>query len=380
MVYLCLALFVYVCFALKNNKIIKTTLGNEIIVPGQEKEQKISWLAVVVLILFSGLRAHSVGSDLVHYKWVFDRIAQNHNINAGDYFYGALYKILNWFCSLISVEEIGFTILLVIISAIVVLFAVVVAKTVSKDISMAMFLFVCFDVYISSFSMLRQSIAVAFVMLAFKFMIDRKPWNFVLCVLSAYYFHESAIFILPIYLFNFFSSQKKELIMYIIGFIIMVVFALYDEEIIIELCKILNLHYYSSYGMEGNSMTMMSYIKAFLMVGIFMFFLLYRFYCKKKNIQLSKTYSISLMWFYLTVLLNVYNIITGEFLTHSRMTYYFSWVLMLLVPEFLNSIENKKWKKIFTVVMIVAGICYLSTTVVLRDQFIVNPYKTIFGI
>ena len=44
MIYLLVAIFVYVSFALKNNKIIKTTVGNELIIPMERNKQKISWI------------------------------------------------------------------------------------------------------------------------------------------------------------------------------------------------------------------------------------------------------------------------------------------------------------------------------------------------
>ena len=379
MLYLFLALFVYVCFALKNNKIIKTTVGNELIIPAERNKQKISWLAVVVLILFAGVRDFYVGSDLPHYYWVFERIGKNHNISNGDQYYGVLYKILNWICSMISVGDLGFSIMLLIISIVVVLSAVYVSKEMSSDISMSMFLFVCIDCYVSSFSMLRQSFAIVFVMIAFKSIYNKRPFVYILSILSAYFFHESAILLLPLYLIRFLNKRSIEYVLYFLGAVCLVLFSFYEEQIVDIICRTFNFHYYSSYGVKGAPLTMMSYLKGIMIIGVFVFFLLFRRYREKKNLKTSKCFDLCLIFYYFSALLNFYNMLTGYFITISRMTYYFTWVLILMVPEFLESIENKKWKKIFTCLMVVAGICYLSTTVVLRDQFLIDPYKTIFG-
>ena len=378
MIYLLVAIFVYVSFALKNNKIIKTTVGNELIIPMERNKQKISWIAVVVLILFSGLRGHLVGSDLPHYKMIFDLVGKEHNINNTHEHYGFLFNFAVWLSGVISTESIGFTILLMISSIIVVLTAAYVSKECSSDISISMLLFVCFDTYILSFSGLRQSMAIGLIMIAFKYMHDKKPLNFAIMVVLAYYFHDSAIFVLPLYLLNFVNKKNIEYILYAVGVAFIVIYSFVDEIIMEIVCDLLDLHYFYFYGMIGEKLTMMSYLKAFMLIGVFVFFLGYKIYNERKGKTFSRKYTLCLMTYYLAALLNLYNIMTGSFMIISRMIYYFSWTLILLVPEFLASIENPKWKKIFTVLMIVAGICYLSTTVVLRDQFCVTPYRTMF--
>ncbi|MBQ7917741.1 MAG: EpsG family protein [Clostridia bacterium] len=380
MVYLCLALFVYVCFALKNNKIIKTTLGNEIIVPAKEKEQKISWLAVVVLILFSGLRAHSVGGDISTYRIAFNEIGFAHSVENGYVHYEPFYKILNWATTLFGPTDTAFSVFLLIISIINVVLVVYVAKTISSDIALTMFLFVCVDIFIPSLSLLRQAIAISFIILSLKYVYEKKPLKFIICVIVAYFFHDSALLMLVLYLFNLLKNNKHNYYYYGFGFIILIVFAIFDEEIILRLCNALGFNYYWWYSMGGDKLSLLSHLKAISVVMVCGFFIAYKIYRDEKGKPLGKKYNLFLNIYYVAALLNIYNMIAGTLGIVSRMMYYFSWVLMLLVPEFLNSIENKKWKKIFTILMIVAGICYLSTTVVLRDQFGVNPYKTIFQV
>lgn len=50
-----------------------------------------------------------------------------------------------------------------------------------------------------TFTYLRQIIAVSIGSLAIKYVIDRKLWKFLLCVLVAFSFHNSAIVLLPLY-------------------------------------------------------------------------------------------------------------------------------------------------------------------------------------
>ena len=378
MVYLCLALFVYVCFALKNNKIIKTTLGNEIIVPAKEKEQKISWLAVVVLILFSGLRAHSVGGDLGVYNTNFMDIAKDHNINAGYQSYGLFFKILNWCCSFLPVTT-GFHMMLIILAIMNILLMVFAVKKLSPDISLTMFLIMCIDVFIPSLSMLRQGVAVSLIILSFKYIYEKNWRLFLVCVISAACFHESALFLLPTYFFNFFCDKKKCYVLYGLGFLVFFIFAIYDHDIVRWLCKMLGWHYYASYKIQGSALTMFSYIKNIGMILVFAFFLIYKIFRDAVNKPLNRMFVLSLNMFFIVALICVYNIVSGGFLIISRMIYYFSWSIILIVPHFIGEIKNKKHRAFFTIAAVIIGLLYLSTTVVIRDQFNVVPYSTIFG-
>ena len=378
MFYLLLAVFVYVAFALKNGKIIKTTIGNEIVVAQKSHKQQISWVAVFMLLFISGFRTMSVGSDLPHYRWCFDRIAENHSIFAGDPYYGKFYLILNWLCSIFGANDISFTVLLLCVSAINIFLVVYIAKTMSPDISLTMFLFMCMDIFIPSLSMLRQSVAVSFVILSFMFLHKRRFLQFFACVLLGSLFHESAIIILPIYLLNFIPHTKNSVWAYLAIIIGFIVFAIFDDVIVKWVCIIFDFHYYWSYKMMGEKMTAMSNIKYTIFIAVFMFFWIYKIYCDRKHIELDRKYQTCLNFYFFVALVSIYNIISGRLFIVSRIIYYFTWSIILLVPLFLKSIKNKKTRTILTVLVIVAGLLYLSTVVVLRDQFSVMPYDTVF--
>ena len=157
------------------------------------------------------------------------------------------------------------------------------------------------------------------------------------------------------------------------------VFAIYDHDIVRWLCKTLGLHYYASYKMQGSALTMFSYVKNIGMILVFVFFLIYKIIRDAINKPLKRKFVLSLNIFFVVALICVYNIFSGGFLIISRMIYYFSWSIVLIVPYFLAEIKNKKYRVLFTMLVIIIGLMYLSTTVVIRDQFNVVPYSTILG-
>lgn len=378
MFYLLLALFVYVLFAIKNGKIIKTTIGNEIVLYTNKTEQKISWIAVFVLLFISGFRAYSVGCDVGAYKWCFDKIATTRNLYAGGSYFGIFYLILNWICSLFVTGEKAFTLLLLLLSVFNILTVVCVAKTISSDISITMFLFVSMDIFIPSFSMLRQSIAVSFVILAFKYLNNKKPLQYFSCIILGAMFHESVILLAALYFIREILFFKRIELIYVLFLAIFLVFVLFDEQIIIWVCETFNFHYYTLYSMIGEDMSLMANLKYIMFIAVFLFFWGYKIFCDKKGIKLNDKYQTCLTIYFIVALISVYNILSGKLLIISRMVYYFSWSIIFLVPMFLESIKNKKLKVLCTALVIVAGLLYLSTSVIIRDQFYVTPYKTIF--
>lgn len=65
--------------------------------------------------------------------------------------------------------------------------------------SFAVFLYVATGNYFLSLNVMRQYVAVALGLLAVAFVLDRKPWRFIVCIAAAASFHYSAIALLPLY-------------------------------------------------------------------------------------------------------------------------------------------------------------------------------------
>ena len=78
--------------------------------------------------------------------------------------------------------------------------------------------------YVFHFSALKQSIAMAILMLAFDYLVDRKPIQFVLTVLVASLFHLPSIIFLPSYWLTRFHLGKKYLIVFGVALIMTYLF------------------------------------------------------------------------------------------------------------------------------------------------------------
>jgi hypothetical protein len=104
----------------------------------------------------------------------------------------------------------------------------------------------------------------------------------------------------------------------------LVVFAIFDEEIVLRLCNALGYNYYWWYSMGGDKLTLFSYLKAFAVVVVCCFFVGYKIYRDKKRKPLNNRYNLYLNIYYIAAMINVYNMIAGTLSIVTRMFYYFS--------------------------------------------------------
>jgi len=90
----------------------------------------------------------------------------------------------------------------------------------SLDIVISTLIFISFPIfYFTSFSIVRQYIAVSIVFYGFKYIKERRLYPFVTIIILAILFHKSAIIALPIYfMYNKFFNKNFILFIYVFGF------------------------------------------------------------------------------------------------------------------------------------------------------------------
>ena len=378
MEYLLIAILTYTLFFIRNNYFAKSYAGVD--ETKVENYNKVSYLAVIILILFAGLRAFSVGYDVPNYYKNFELILESKDLSDGHSF-ELLYNIINLMCAYIFGES-GFTFVLIICAAIILVCVTFTAKNLSPDISLTMFLFVTVDVYFRGFDQLRQSVAIAILMCAVVFVVKRKPIMFIFFVLLATLFHNTSLIFLPVYLFNYIN--KKNVIQYsFYGVVILVaaVFCIFEKQIIKIVCDIFGLSYYDQYVAAGfgiEKLTTIGWFEIVFNVLIVGFFLIYKIWYEKKNKkQISSNYNLFLGLYFCSTILYLVSAICGRPSLYGRLVYYFFWSLIILVPIFISTIENKKWKMAMQCVMMLVGFLYLILSIFLIDAHGIVPYVSV---
>lgn len=170
---------------------------------GAKKAQWINTLFIIAIpIIFAAVR-YNVGAD---YHVYVAGINRYDNVTIMDYLRGA---------DLISGEPIGMVIVKKLSQGSPVLYFGILSfltygpivyalmkkwgKLPNSVLALAVF-FYLMNGYSTSFNIIKQSIAISFVFCSLIFVYDRKPIKFIMTIFCAYFFHQTALAILPIYL------------------------------------------------------------------------------------------------------------------------------------------------------------------------------------
>ena len=174
------------------------TLHNSLIVP--------TFFLLYFVIL--SLRHETIGSDLLNYKYYFMSFSGMRFQDLWKKDMDILYVLLNW---LVGKVTDSFQIFLTVVAAITVL---PVAKLYSEDKQygfLKVVLFMNMSVFVMAFSGLRQSLALAFGVIAYMYARDKKPLRFLIFALVAFGFHHTGFMVLLYYPLCHIRLQKNHL-------------------------------------------------------------------------------------------------------------------------------------------------------------------------
>jgi hypothetical protein len=179
---------------------------------GKEPRQLFNSLIVpsffLILIVVLSLRHELVGKDLLNYKTYFSYYSSVSLKVVLKEKQDILYWLLNW---VIGQFTDSYQVFLAVIACITVL---PIAKLYSEDRQygyLKIVLFMNMSVFIMLFSGLRQSVAMAFGLIAYEFVRKKKPFRFLLFALIALGFHHTGFMILLYYPLYHMKLHKNQL-------------------------------------------------------------------------------------------------------------------------------------------------------------------------
>jgi hypothetical protein len=155
-------------------------------------------IVTLILLAISGFRDTTVGSDLaVYYKQFMEISTLNSlaEVLASQKNFG--YALFNW--GFIKVFGPNYQLFLFIIAAISTLSLGYTIYRYSPAPYVSFLLYLSLGFYDFTFSGLKQTLALAFVILSYKYIYERKQINFILIVALGATFHLSAFVFLPVY-------------------------------------------------------------------------------------------------------------------------------------------------------------------------------------
>lgn len=159
-------------------------------------KQQVGYLIIsfVILLILAGFRDVSVGTDTLGYQELFNRLDQGISIRQ-EIGWQYLNKAVIYFGG--DFEH------LLIVSSLFVLFPVFyVSRKYSENPMLSIFLYFAFYIYLQSFNITRQTIAVSIVLIGYTFLIKEQYWRYCLLVIIAFFFHTTALLCLPLVFIN----------------------------------------------------------------------------------------------------------------------------------------------------------------------------------
>lgn len=303
----------------------------------------------IVMILIAGLRGINVGTDTIHYKWIFHDSINLPFSQIFDYYIEFGYVFLNKLIYFLFGE---FQFLL-IVNAIIIIWGIsyFISKT-SDNVVLSLFLFVTIGYFCSSMNTMRQFMALTFVLVSYYYFAwkKRKKTSYIL-ILIASTLHTSAFLILAVYLGYLIltgPSFRRSSFVKFSMFLVAVLFVFSLDRIMNYLIQIGAV---SSMEKLTTSAGITTSIFSFSLLIKFFMSVLYMYLKKIGKIDKSKDDSLFFLN-YLNILSCFVSIGAGLFPLVSRLNIYFALTSIVFIPNVLELTSRNNKFVLKTVVYI----------------------------
>lgn len=309
-----------------------------------------SIISGMLLFFVMGLKHYSVGVDWKQYIFRYENSILEFELGKGEWLYNYFVTVLKN----IGVSNQGYIMIVALIIS--TLFTIFFYRY-SKNIFLSFYLHICIGLFTMSMSGVRQTIAIGVILISFRYLIIEGTMKnflkFTICVVVAYFIHNSAIVFLPVYfLKNIIISKKKGVIILLISCSTLII----REQIAPLVGFFMPERYYSRYELltSSNPINKLLIITAILIpVACLLFW---------NNIkELSeKDKKIYYLLFIMACLNIVVNILSLNSNIIGRLALYFIPYNMVLIPNIITSIKNKDMRIIAIYVCIIFPIIQFS--------------------
>lgn len=237
----------------------------------------------------------------------------------------------------------------------------------TDDFPLAFFLFMTLGIYFRTFNTVRYYFVLAITLYSFRYIFRKEYGKFVLLIVLAAFFHKSVLVVIPIYLIANMTWKKWHMAVLTVGATCMVLF----RDLIMKIALVLypsykdTIYLETETGLSGNLMSVVRCIAVLVLALI----------CYKDAWKEEKSNRFYFKLNFLAILLYL----CGSFLPLvGRICYYLMTSHILFIPAILGGIKNEKKKKIFTVLVIMAGVIYFLLFLKTANQpgVRVLPYKS----
>lgn len=289
-------------------------------------------VASVLLALLTGFRGKQVGADTSGYMRNFlemRRIPFFVAVSEKTGRFEGGYKFLTRFVGIFTESTVVFFCVCAGIFA--VCLWIYINKN-SKNKFMSIMLYFTVQGFSFQLSGVRQALAMGFCLISFEYMKQRKFWKFLFFVIIACLFHKSALAIIPMYFVAYFKMDFKNFVLYSAGLVFAIIFG----------TKIINLMYsfgdFDRYADEAGADGGAVFVVLMYMITIVVAYIYQE--------PFKKQYEHNIFFFNMTFVSFVIYILRYFMVLVERVSYYYQFAFIILLPNVIEAIPDDKTKKI----------------------------------
>ncbi|MBR2614403.1 MAG: EpsG family protein [Clostridia bacterium] len=325
--------------------IIKLFMGD---VDGNKQKKKLFLILCGLLIVFVvGFRHVNVGTRDTETYWKMYENAMNssslkafltnHKVFETFFLFSeCLFSFFLWALAKIIPNP---QILIFITSAFVTISVLCFIFKHSKNTMLSVLMYICLGAMTFNMNGMRQAVAIAICLFAYGFAKDKKLIPFLLIVLIATLVHKSAIFFVVVYFVPYFKLNLKSCLFFAL---LVIAFILLSDRLAVLFDSFTG----EDYG-EGESFSSGGYITLL----IYILTIIFAFITAKNNKD-DKSFSMALFITILGCSLFFARYISTQI--YERMSYYFFYGVILLLPQSIETLKDKDKKVMITIVSVLS--------------------------
>lgn len=318
-------------------------------IKGERKEKIVAVVGIVTFFLLAALRSERVGIDVPRYVSLYNRYAmfdfsQIREAVALDGRKDHAYFYTGWFFSRIFTNPQWW------LAAIALLYFIAVGKLIYKEsnqTAISLLMLIALSFFSNSLSGLRQTIAMSILVLGYPFLKERRPIPFVITVIIAGLYHQTALVFLLIYPI---SNKRIGIYHIIIALAAFIIFYAFKGWLLNFLAEVLNDERYQGYtGGEASQLTMSGFV---IQTVCFIFALYYYKDLTEKDKSSLALYNASFIgWVF-----QIFSSFIAEFF---RISMYFSIFNIILVAKAASCEKDPRSRGIVQMVVIIIFLIYM---------------------
>ena len=292
-------------------------------------------IAGTLVALVMGLRTQYTGStDTRMYMMFFEQMAEHNsfldyydrNLAETEFIFSETgFYLFMWLLSRITQEG---QILVLVTSGFITFCVCRFIYKNTQDPPTGLLVYVCLGLFTFNMSGMRQALAMSICMLGYELVKKRKLFWFLAVVFVAMQFHKTAFCFGIVYIFPLLKEGKLNIFWYLVG---MVVFLLSVNVLVNTFNAFTGEDYDVTAQADGGGVTVIFIYTACILLGLIMYDSL-----KKRELRTA----------YLSVVAGFACYIARFFSTEimERLSYYFFYFTLLLIPELINELEEQERK------------------------------------